>query len=237
LNPTLEPPHWQVFLVNSDASGLKQITHDDYNDQVPKWSPDGNRIMFFSDKTGRNQLYTMRADGSDWQGLLTGQREDSAGSWSHDEQRILFTADAGHGADIYTFDFRTKQEKQLTTNAPGLGVPFWSPDEKTIAFTMRRGEQSDVYFMNADGSNQRKLFQAHGVTRGRSGSQASLGQEGPRFTAPGALQRLWPPRRELLPKLLSLVGHNVFVELIHYTDRDLTKRDIDDCFPMAAESG
>jgi dipeptidyl aminopeptidase/acylaminoacyl peptidase len=169
--------------------------------------------------------------------LLTGQRDDSAGSWSHDGQRILFTADAGHGADIYTFDLRTKQEKQLTTNAPGLGVPFWSPDEKTIAFTMRRGEQSDVYFMNADGSNQRKLFQAHGVTRGRSGSQGSLAQEGPRFTAQGALQRLWSPRRELLPKLLSLVGHSVFVELIHYTDRDLTKRDIDDCFPMAAESG
>ncbi|HKE08784.1 MAG TPA: hypothetical protein VKB48_13200 [Candidatus Acidoferrum sp.] len=154
MNPNLQPSHWQIFEMNADGSGLKQITHDDYNDQVAKWSPDGSRILFFSDKTGRNQLYTMRPDGSDWQPLLTSSREDHSASWSHDGQRIVFTADAGHGMDIYTSDLKTGETRQLTTNA--LGTPFWSPDEKTIVFTFRREDQSEIFFMDADGTNQRK---------------------------------------------------------------------------------
>jgi catechol 2,3-dioxygenase-like lactoylglutathione lyase family enzyme len=225
------------------------------SDSDPSWSPDGTTILFYSDKSGRNQLYTMRADGSDWQPLLAGQREDSAGSWSHDGKRILFTSDAGHGVDIYTFDLRTKQEKQLTTNAPGLGVPFWSPDEKTIAFSIRRGERSDVYFMDADGLNQRKLFLADNVTRDRSARQAPLEQEGPQFTARGAFAAFvvtdldaslrWYEssldlrviKRGVSPRVAAetviLGGHNVFVELIHYTDRGLAKREIDDRSPVA----
>src|SRR5947209_1133715 len=67
LNPTLDPAHWQIFVMNSDGGNIRQITHDAYNDQVPKWSPDGKRVLFFSDKSGRNQIYTMRLDGSEWQ--------------------------------------------------------------------------------------------------------------------------------------------------------------------------
>jgi len=62
-NPTLEPTHWQRYLINADGSGAKPLTHDRFNDQVPKWSPDGLKIAFFSDKTGNNQIYTMRTDG------------------------------------------------------------------------------------------------------------------------------------------------------------------------------
>jgi len=31
-NPTLEPAHWQIYLINADGSGLKLLTHDAFND-------------------------------------------------------------------------------------------------------------------------------------------------------------------------------------------------------------
>ena len=156
MNPTLDPAYWQIFLMKADGSRLRQITHDGYDDQVPKWSPDGSRILFFSNKTGRNQLYTMRPDGSDWQPVTISSRNDHAASWSHDGYRILFAADAGSGMNIYTLELRTQKLRQLTTNAPGMGVPYWSPDEKSIVFTLHRGDDSDIYFMDGDGLHQRK---------------------------------------------------------------------------------
>jgi len=48
----------------------------------PAWSPDGNNIVFCSDRCGNSEVYLMNADGSD-QHLLTDKIIDCANpSWS-----------------------------------------------------------------------------------------------------------------------------------------------------------
>jgi Tol biopolymer transport system component len=67
-----------IYQVNPDGSGLKRLTHPQFphNDNGPSPSPQGNRIVFSSDRPYPdiccNDLFTMRADGSGLRRIETG---------------------------------------------------------------------------------------------------------------------------------------------------------------------
>src|SRR5437868_254499 len=56
----------QVFVVNPNGTGLKQLTHvaGGHDAADPAWSPDGRRIAFQSNPTGEYDLWVMNRDGS-----------------------------------------------------------------------------------------------------------------------------------------------------------------------------
>src|SRR5207237_9296221 len=53
-----------VFTINSDGTGLRQLTDDPQRDRVPSFSPDGNRIYFYSERAGNWEIWSIRPDGS-----------------------------------------------------------------------------------------------------------------------------------------------------------------------------
>ena len=55
----------QIFVINADGSGLRQVTHDGEN-HWPAWSPDGSRIAFVHN----GRLATIAPDGTDLQTLI-----------------------------------------------------------------------------------------------------------------------------------------------------------------------
>src|SRR5262249_60955142 len=62
---TDQGPDPQVFVVNPDGSGEKQVTKEaDGHAEQPAWSRDGSKIIFSGDQTGNWQIYEMSATAS-----------------------------------------------------------------------------------------------------------------------------------------------------------------------------
>jgi TolB protein len=63
--------HWEVYAVNADGTNPARLTDTPIqptgslgNSVSPAWSPDGQYIAFLTDRTGRWEIWVMRADGS-----------------------------------------------------------------------------------------------------------------------------------------------------------------------------
>jgi Tol biopolymer transport system component len=67
---------FQIYVVNLDGTGLTKLTDTTTNEIFPAYSPDGQSIVFVSDRTGNNNLFQMAADGSN-QTQLTDTTDDN----------------------------------------------------------------------------------------------------------------------------------------------------------------
>jgi len=46
-------------MMNADGSGLVRLTRDLGSDIYPHWSPDGRKLIFTSDRSGKYAIYEM----------------------------------------------------------------------------------------------------------------------------------------------------------------------------------
>lgn len=63
--------NWEIYVVNSDGTGLKRLTKDPAIDGLPTWSPDGSYIAFLSNRGGEWAIWAIRPDGSGLRRLFT----------------------------------------------------------------------------------------------------------------------------------------------------------------------
>lgn len=149
--------HRDVFVMETDGSGLRNLTNDAASDLAPAWSPDGSRIVAVGGAGGETSLYVMDADGSNRRQLTSGAHADNFPAWSPDESKIAFSRGA-QSPDIYVINADGSGLVNLT-RSPGTWdtEPEWSPDGTRLVF----GRDGDLYVMNADGS-QPALLEENG---------------------------------------------------------------------------
>lgn len=63
--------HWEIVAMDANGSRLTRLTENEssQNSLSPAWSPDGNWILFFTDRAGKWQPWIMAANGADPQPL------------------------------------------------------------------------------------------------------------------------------------------------------------------------
>jgi Tol biopolymer transport system component len=170
------PGAMQLFISASDGSDehpLLAAPHDDYD---PMWAPDGQSIVFTSDRNGSGDLFRVNADGSGLTQLTSDASYEDQAGFSPDGKKLVFVSTRGSGySDLWTLDLATNQAKALTSGPGGDYRPAWSRDGKWIAFSSGRGitapfaegrwerqQLAEIYVIRPDGSGMKKVTSTGG---------------------------------------------------------------------------
>lgn len=150
---------WDIYTIATDGSELRKLTKDrnQKDNMAPSFSPDGSRIVFYSNRDGNWEIYTMNVVGGDVKRLTAHPRADAMGSYSPDGGKIVFHSYRSESWDIYVMNADGSEPRRLTDNPATDRQPAWSPDGKKIAFVSNRDGNDEIYVMNADGTDQKRL--------------------------------------------------------------------------------
>lgn len=81
----------QIWAANTDGSDPHQMTFSDKSSSSPDWSPDGRWIAFTSSRSGKNNLFLMRANGGEGEMITDVKSGVGSFAWSPDSKAIAFT--------------------------------------------------------------------------------------------------------------------------------------------------
>ncbi len=102
----LKPNHidmknYDIYEIQADGSGLKRLVSSKYSDTTPSYAPEGDKIVFVSERSGISNIYLKDLQsGKEWPitNVLTGIFQPS---WGGNANRLAFVSFYKGGYDIF----------------------------------------------------------------------------------------------------------------------------------------
>jgi len=143
-----EPQSGDIFILASDGSAETRLTSHPAHDRDPVWTPDGRHLLFWSDRSGRADLWSVRiVEGAPQGEPFVVQRDLGHDSWplGFTAQGDLFFSRNSGGGDIYEVDFdpasgriRGTPQVVVPLHEGRNTAPSWARDAHRLAYLSRR---------------------------------------------------------------------------------------------------
>ncbi len=137
---------------------VKLPTSSLYEDQSPVFSPDGQTIVFVSERSGVMELWTCDAEGKPPARQLTRAGDAGSPRWSYDGKWLAVDSSADGDLNIYVMSAAGDSPwRRLTFEKSSESQPAWSRDGQWIYFRSNRAGSSQIYKMPATGGEIRQI--------------------------------------------------------------------------------
>jgi eukaryotic-like serine/threonine-protein kinase len=116
-----------------------------WNEVAPVWSPQGDRLLFASDREGHFELYSRAVDGSDEQVIFRSNGDKWPLDWSPDGRYVLFRG-GGSPGDLWALPLEgDRQPMLLSQNGPVLAAAKISRDGQWLAYVSSEVGGGEVF--------------------------------------------------------------------------------------------
>ena len=146
----------EVWAMNSDGTGMIQITDNNVPESGAKFSPDNSKILFtsFSDENFEfyfnDNLFVSSSDGVNTELLLKNMpHEVNSAEWSKNGKSIIFHANTGVRTELFQVTISNQKLNQLTKGDHSIGSWSFQPKLNQMVFKINSPTNSgDLYLAN-----------------------------------------------------------------------------------------
>lgn len=174
-------PEFDIFVADENGKTKKQLTNSPGYDAEATISPQGDKIVFTSDRSGDLELWVMDIDGKNQKQITSGLGYDGGAFFSPDGKELVFRASrpqteeeqkeykellkehlvAPTNMEIYTCNIDGSNLKKITNLGKANWAPFFHPSGKKIIFSSnhhgQKGYDFQLFMVDKDGNNLERI--------------------------------------------------------------------------------
>ncbi len=174
-------PDFEIYIADLNGKITQQLTNSPGYDAEATLSPQGDKIVFTSTRSGDLELWTMNIDGTNLKQVTNSLGYDGGAFFSPDGKKLVFRASRPTSEEdvkeykellaqglvmpvkmeIYTCNVDGSDLKQITHLGKANWAPYFTPDGKKIIFSSNYDAEKGFFFnlftINIDGTGLEKI--------------------------------------------------------------------------------
>jgi eukaryotic-like serine/threonine-protein kinase len=136
----------QIWLYDFSRQTLARFTFEGTINSRPVWTPDGQRIAFYSNKDGPLNVYWQMADGSgSLERLTTANHTQVPHSWSPNGQFLALQDVDPAGGDTWILNIHDRKAQPWLKTPFAKTNPRFSPDGRWVAYESDQSGRNEIY--------------------------------------------------------------------------------------------
>ncbi|NIL99488.1 MAG: protein kinase [Acidobacteria bacterium] len=149
----------EVRLEGETVEGHRTLTSGSSVDRQPVYSPDGETILFSSNRGGSLDLWTIHTR----TGMVVQLTDDAAADWdpafAPDGEHILWSSDRSGNLEIWMANADGSGARQVSNDGVGAENPGMSPDGKWIVYMTSNPDKTGMWKVRVDGTEPERIFE------------------------------------------------------------------------------
>jgi len=142
-----------LYLIPAGGGVERRLTDDPALDGLPRWTSDGKRVLFTSERTGKPQIWELTLEGGGPRRVRENDFVEYQVDESADGKHLAFLSNAAGAEHLWVWTYASGAPRALVEHGKSsiLGNPDWSPDGRQIAFSSNWRIGHHIYVADAAG--------------------------------------------------------------------------------------
>ena len=150
-------PPKEIFAMDFDGRGLRQLTNTGTINMSPEWAPDGRSILFTSYVNRNPDLWSLDLQNMTLRPISAKPGINASARFSPGGDMVALSLSFNGSPKIFTITPQGQMINRLTNGRGNDISPTWSPDGATIAYVSDQAGTPQIYTIPATGGQSRRL--------------------------------------------------------------------------------
>jgi Tol biopolymer transport system component/serine/threonine protein kinase len=146
-----------LYLQDLESGEARRLTHHTQSNFSARFSADGNKIAYNSDRTGNNEIWVLDLISETEQQITNHEASDYDPDWSPDGRRLVFTSDRNGAPALWLADTAGGMAR-IVEGTAGARSPRWTPDGTGIGYIATADSGPALWLIDPEGGDPRKIL-------------------------------------------------------------------------------